>query len=152
MSDSPDHWTCCSQGHIHWGPNGGAGLLLRYVPGSGEPMYLLALRAGWVDEGGTWGIPGGAIQDGEAAEEAAQREAAEEIWPLPPYRIAGVDVQDCGGGWQYHIMHGDVLDPFLAYAASETEATGWFTLAEMDGLPLHPGFQKWVEENAPLDG
>jgi 8-oxo-dGTP pyrophosphatase MutT (NUDIX family) len=61
-------------------------------------VYLLTERSRLVDEGGTWGIPGGAIHDGEPAEAAARREAAEEIWPLPPYRVTRVDVQDCGGG------------------------------------------------------
>lgn len=110
-------------------------------------MYLLAERSRWVDEGGTWGIPGGAIHDSEPVEAAARREAAEEIWPLPPYRVTGVDVQDCGGGWRFHIVRADVGELFAAYAARETEATGYFTLDQMRGLRLHPGFQQWVEEN-----
>ena len=43
-----------------------AGLLLRYAPASAEPTYLLQLRARSVDEGATWGIPGGAIKEGES--------------------------------------------------------------------------------------
>ena len=152
MSASPDRWTFCSQGHVHWGANGGAGLLLRYVPVRGDPVYLLAERSRWADEGGTWGIPGGAIHDGEPVEAAARREAAEEIWPLPPYRVTGVDVQDCGGGWRFHIVRADVSEPFAVYAASQTDATGWFTLAEMQSLRLHPGFRQWVEDHTPHDG
>jgi hypothetical protein len=41
---SQDHWTFCGLGHVHWGAHGGAGLLLRYVPRSGEPVYLLTER------------------------------------------------------------------------------------------------------------
>ncbi|HTP16172.1 MAG TPA: NUDIX domain-containing protein [Streptosporangiaceae bacterium] len=78
MPARSDRWTFCSQGHIHWGANGGAGLLLRYVPARGEPVYLLTERSRWADEGGTWGIPGGAIHEGEPVLAAARREAAEE--------------------------------------------------------------------------
>jgi NUDIX domain len=98
MSARSDRWTSCSQGHIHWGANGGAGLLLRFAPERGEPTYLLAERSRWVDEGGTWGIPGGAIHDGEPVEAAARRAAAEEIWPLPPYRVRGLTCRTAAAG------------------------------------------------------
>ena len=81
-----ERWTVCPAGHVHWGVNGAAGLLLRHVPPRGEPTYLLCQRSRRVDEGGTWGIPGGAIRDGESAEAAARRETAEEIGYLPDYR------------------------------------------------------------------
>jgi 8-oxo-dGTP pyrophosphatase MutT (NUDIX family) len=147
-----DRWTFCRLGHIHWGAHGGAGLLLRHVPQRGHPVYLLAERSRWVDEGGTWGIPGGAIHDGESPEAAARREASEEIWPVSAYHVTGVDVQDCGGGWKYWIVCADVDAPFAAYVARETDATGWFTLGEMPMLRLHPGFRKWVEEHTPPAG
>jgi 8-oxo-dGTP diphosphatase len=53
MPARSDRWTFCSQGHIHWGANGGAGLLLRYAPARGEPVYLLTERSRRVDEGDT---------------------------------------------------------------------------------------------------
>jgi len=147
VAAGPDRWALCSRGHLHWGANGGAGLLLRHLPEQGEPVYLMAERSQRVDEAGTWGIPGGAIHDGESVEAAARREATEEIWPLPPYRVTGVYLQDCGG-WQFHIVRADVSRPFAAYAASEAYATGWFTLDQMNGMRMHPGFREWVEENA----
>lgn len=148
---SQDRWTFCGLGHVHWGAHGGAGLLLRYVPRSGEPVYLLTERSRWVDEGGTWGMPGGAVHDGETVEAAAHREATEEIWPVPPYRVTGIEVQDCGGGWKFHIIHADTDELFTAYTARETVSTGWFTLSEMRTLRLHPGFRQWVEEHTPPD-
>ena len=147
MPASSARWAFCSKGHIHWGALGGAGLLLRYVPQRGQPVYLLAERSRWVDVGGTWGMPGGAIHHDESPEAAADREAQEEIWPVPPYRVTGIQVQDCGGGWKFHIVCADVDHPFTAYVSRETDATGWFTLEEMSALRLHPGFQQWVEEH-----
>jgi hypothetical protein len=82
---------------------------------------------------------------------AAPREAAAEIWPLQPYRVTGVDVQDCGGRLRFYIVLADVSRPFDVYAARQTDATGWFTLAELQSLRLHPGFRQRVEDHVPRD-
>ena len=134
-----ERWTICTLDHVHWGANGGAGLLLRHTPAEGEPRYLLALRSRSVDEPATWGVPGGAIRDGETPEAAARRETVEEIGQLPAYRVTGEVVQDCGGGWRFHLILADTDKLFDAYTHHETDATGWFTRAQMLALPLHPG-------------
>ncbi len=152
MSSRPapaDRWTICAADHVHWGANGGAGLLLRYRPHKGEPTFLLAQRSRWVDEGGRWGMPGGAIRDGESPDMAARREAIEEIGELPAYRVTDRGTQDCGGGWQFHVISADVDRPFDAYCLTETDATGWFTVEQMDNLALHPGLRRWLDEHPP---
>jgi len=141
-----ERWTICALDHVHWGANGGAGLLLRYHAPDSEPRYLLALRSRMVDEPATWGIPGGAIRDDETPEEAARRETVEEIGQLPPYRIAAEEVQDCGGGWLFHIFLADVRAMFDAYSVRETDATGWFTSLQMRELSLHSGLRRWRDE------
>jgi len=93
-----DRWTVCEKDHVHWGQNGAAGFLFRYVPREGEPRYLLQQRAKSVDFPGTWGIPGGAMREGESPEAGARREVLEEVGLIPAYRITGIEVQDCGGG------------------------------------------------------
>ncbi len=147
-----ERWTICRLGHVHWGANGGAGLLFRYKRAETDPTHLLAQRTRGVDEPGTWGVPGGAIRDGESAESAARREALEEIGQLPPYRRGPVLVQDCGGGWRFHIILADVDREFIAYCALETETTGWFTVAQMHNLPLHPGVRRLLEQDVALLG
>jgi 8-oxo-dGTP diphosphatase len=147
-----DRWTGCDKGHVHWGAAGAAGVLFRYVPQRGKPVYLLQQRSRWVDYGGTWGIPGGAIKDGESPEETARREVEEEFGMIPSYRVTGVEVQDCGGGWKFHIVTADVDKPFLVFCAQETDATGWFTDEEMRSLPLHPGFQEWLDQRGSQSG
>ncbi|HUA47985.1 MAG TPA: NUDIX domain-containing protein [Solirubrobacteraceae bacterium] len=146
-----ERWTICRLDHVHWGANGGAGLLLRHASAEGEPRYLLALRSRSVDEPATWGMPGGAIRDGEMPEEAARREMIEEVAHVPAYRIAAERVQDCGGGWRFHILLADVDRLFDAYSQQETDATGWFTRAEMHELPLHPGIRLWLDQAEASD-
>ncbi len=147
-----DRWTICGLDHVHWGANGGAGLLLRRQRSGAEPFYLLTKRSRLVDEGGTWGIPGGAIRDGESPEPAARRETLEEIGRLPAYRVNGVEIQGCGGGWQFHLFVADVQEPFDAYSVHETDATGWFTTEMMHRLSLHSGLRRWLENRELRDG
>ena len=143
-----DRWIFCENGHGHWGSRGGAGILFRYTPKQGESTYLLAQRAQSVDYGGSWGIPGGAIREGESPEVAARREAKEEIGEIPSFRTARVEIQDCGGGWLFHMFIADVDSPFLAYCVTETDATGWFTCHEMQNLALHPELRNWLDLSA----
>ncbi len=118
-----ERWTFCQQDHVHWGTAGGAGILFRCVSQQGAPTYLLQQRSRGVDNAGTWGIPGGAIREGESPEVTARREAEEEIGSLASYQVTGVAVQDCGGGWKFHIVTADVLLQFPAFCVRETDAT-----------------------------
>jgi 8-oxo-dGTP diphosphatase len=54
-------WTTCSCGQRHWGRYGAAGLLLTDPERTG---VVLQKRSGRVHYGGTWSIPGGAIEGG----------------------------------------------------------------------------------------
>ena len=66
--------------HTHWGPYGAAGLLLT-TPTRGR--VLLQLRSAHVLSPGVWALPGGALERGETVEEAAIREAEEEVDDVP---------------------------------------------------------------------
>ena len=138
-------WAICRAGHFHRGVYGGAGLLLRYAPDSQTPVYLLVEQTRSLDAR-AWGVPGGAVKQGETPRVAARRVAAEEIWPVPRYRVRGIDVEDCGGGWQFHIVSADVTEPFIAHPVKETAATGWFTIEQISALPLFREIRRWVAE------
>ncbi|RSX55510.1 septum formation inhibitor Maf [Bifidobacterium dolichotidis] len=74
-----DGWVDCNCGRRHWGTNGAAGVLLARTDEQGNVTdVVLQHRSLWSAEGGTWGIPGGAIADGETPIEGALREAMEE--------------------------------------------------------------------------
>jgi 8-oxo-dGTP pyrophosphatase MutT (NUDIX family) len=142
----PDHrgdgdgWTRCEQGHRHWGLFGASGLLLQRPAGDSVEV-LLQHRAEWSHHGGTWGLLGGARESSETAVQAALREAAEE---------GGVDVDsvtvhgrfdDPHGGWAYTTVLGTApVDAPARPTGGESIDVGWFSPADVTGLPLHPGF------------
>ena len=98
-----DGWVMCDCGRKHWGHNGAAGVLLaRRGDATGRVTHVVMQhRALWSAEGGTWGIPGGAISDGETAIEGALRESFEEA------NITSQDIDVVGaycenhGNWRY---------------------------------------------------
>ncbi|MCI1792261.1 MAG: Maf family protein [Bifidobacterium tibiigranuli] len=98
-----DGWVSCACGRRHWGTNGAAGVLLaRRDPQTGAVSdIVMQHRAVWSAEGGTWGIPGGAIADGESPIEGALRESFEEA------NITSQDIEVVGsyreehGPWAY---------------------------------------------------
>ena len=90
----------CACGQAHWGRFGAAGLLL--VRLERRPSARAAATAGSVDpRGGTWALPGGAVDSHEDATGAAIREAHEEAG----ITVARDDVKDLflddHGTWSY---------------------------------------------------
>jgi 8-oxo-dGTP diphosphatase len=131
-----DGWTRCALGHKHWGIFGAAGLLLWH-----RECVLLQHRALWSHYGGTWGLLGGARNRAESAEQAAQREAAEEAGlAADAYEITGTYVDD-HGGWSYTTVVGRARSAVLPTAlTAETLEVRWVQAASVPDLPLHPGF------------
>lgn len=58
-----------------------AGLMILCVADGEEKVLLVRRGAGAADHRGEWSFPGGVVEDGETPEEAALREAEEEIGP-----------------------------------------------------------------------
>ncbi|MGB8651266.1 MAG: NUDIX hydrolase [Mycobacteriales bacterium] len=132
-----DGWARCGAGHDHWGVYGAAGLLL-VAPG---PSVLLQHRAAWSHHGDTWGVPGGARGSRESAVETALREAREETG-LDTVGLAVVEeLVDDHGGWTYTTVLARV-DAVLPVHALDRESADvrWVPPADVDLLPLHPGF------------
>jgi 8-oxo-dGTP pyrophosphatase MutT (NUDIX family) len=152
-----DGWITCEQGHRHWGTHGAAGLLVTRVTSSGTRELMLQHRAAWTHQGDTWGLPGGARRPEESAEQAALREAGEEIGlPAAAVRTSAVST-DHHGGWSYTTVVAQVrprfagessgddivglVDLAAAHSAHETADVAWVAVAEVDAMPLHPGFR-----------
>jgi 8-oxo-dGTP diphosphatase len=140
MRGDGDGWVECGKGHRHWGVFGAAGLLLR-SPADRTDRIVLQHRASWSHHGDTWGLPGGARDSAETPVQAALREAGEEAAIGPAQVEVTGQLTDDHGGWAYTtVVGGPVGEVEPVPSAAETEAVRWLDLAEVDALPLHPGF------------
>lgn len=138
VRDAGDAWVIAEDGNRYWGTFGAAGLLA-VDPSRG---ILLQHRVAWSDHGGTWGVPGGAINEGETAINGAIREAQEEagvpdgaVEPLFTYVIDR-------GGWSYTTVIAAVTTPFTPTISDpESVALEWVALDAVESHELHPGFK-----------
>ncbi len=105
---------------------------------------LLQHRSGWVHDGGTWAVPGGARDSHEDPVGAALREAHEEVGVRPEDvrvgpTLTGTDHQD----WRYDYVLAQARATARAWAANgETAGLGWVGLTSRPALPLHPGLAR----------
>ena len=141
-------WAACTEGHAHWGPLGAAGLL---VARGGE--VLLQLRPRWVHRGGTWSIPGGAVEPSESPVEAALREAVEELGlDLEDVAVRGSRVATCGG-WPYETVLAEPTPGAGLRLHDRSESAGhrWVPASDVDALRLHPAFRlAWGDPDGVL--
>lgn len=132
-----DGFVECLDGHRHWGRFGAAGLLLT------DPVQgvLLQRRAWWTHHGGTWALPGGALQGHESAWQAATREAGEEagipgdaVRPLSSWTVDH-------GGWTYTTVLAQTLRPVREQVMNaESDELRWVTPGEVADYELHGDF------------
>ena len=148
VHSSADLWVDGPQGRF-WGRNGAAGLLLFHD----ELGVLLQHRAEWSHFGGTWGLPGGAINDDETATEAAIREAGEEAGvPAELVTVLFSSVFDLGY-WSYTTVVAEAIEVFSPVVGdAESLELRWVPFDEVEALPLHPGFGgSWPGLRASID-
>ncbi|WP_421789031.1 Maf family nucleotide pyrophosphatase [Gardnerella sp. DNF01205] len=152
-----DGWVHCDCGRRHWGHNGAAGVLLaRRDAETGRVTHVVMQhRALWSAEGGTWGIPGGAISDGESAIEGALRESFEEA------NITSGDIEVVGayredhGNWCYTTVFafekpGHSVDPCAH--DDESMEIKWVPIDDVPKLKLLTAMRTdWPSFRARLD-
>jgi 8-oxo-dGTP pyrophosphatase MutT (NUDIX family) len=108
-----------------------------------EGLALFVKRGADGDHAGTWAWPGGRIEDGETAEEAAKREAFEEIGLSAEGDFEELD-QKTDDEVTFTTFHHGVDEPFLPKLNREHTAYAWASLMEPP-LPLHPGVEKDIQ-------
>jgi ADP-ribose pyrophosphatase YjhB (NUDIX family) len=132
---------------MRWGLFGAAGVLFRHHHPEHGWRYLLQLRGHRTHQGGTWGVPGGALDEGEDPVDGALREAGEELGDLPEGRVDGAFRHQVAEDWSYTTIICTVEEAFAADTTHwETAAARWVTAAEAEGLPLHPAFAEALPE------
>lgn len=154
-----DGWVECACGRRHWGLHGAAGLLLaRRSPAGRGWDVVLQHRALWSDQGGTWGIPGGARAPGESAVDAALREAGEEAGIEPAsVLVLGTQVLD-HGTWSYTTVRAEAVGPLDPRPTdAESLEIAWVATHAVTDRPLltafaaaWPGLRAQVEGSAPV--
>lgn len=153
---SGDAWVACVCGRRHWGHHGAAGLLLLRDTDSGASNgreVLLQHRALWSDQGGTWGIPGGALRKGEKALDGALREAEEEAGVDPAeLEVFGRHVVD-HGSWRYTTILARVTGPQEPRPTDdESLEIAWVDVATVPERPLLVAFATaWPTLRLTLD-
>lgn len=142
MRGDGDGWVRSDTGDKFWGRYGAAGLLLRAPLPNGAPAVLLQHRAPWSHQGGTWGLPGGALDSHETAEEAAKREAHEEAGlSVDQVVVRGIVITTTASGsdWTYTTVVADAPHRLKTTPNRESAELRWVLEEEVDDLPLHPG-------------
>jgi 8-oxo-dGTP pyrophosphatase MutT (NUDIX family) len=143
MGRSGDGFVTLPDGTRRWGRYGAAGILARHVGADEQPRYFVALRSPLCHHGGTWSIPGGALDHGESPLDGALREFQEEIaLDLGDAQVAGVH-EDDHGGWAYWTIVVDVTEPFdlpSTYGWETTECR-WVGADELADLALYGAFR-----------
>lgn len=117
--------------------------MLRAPRPDGTPAVLLQHRAPWSHQGGTWGLPGGARDSHESAEQAAVREAHEEAGlpvELLSVRAAVITAEVSGSHWTYTTVVADAAEQLGTVPNRESAELRWVSEDEVAELPLHPGF------------
>lgn len=130
-------------------PSRAAFLLIQALNEDGKRRILLHKRS----KDGRWGLPGGRAHRGEDLYEAALREAAEEIGPLPELeRHSEVVLEHDGRTSHVYLVSAPMFAPDLDKARTdETEGAGWFSKGEIADLDIAPGFERiWDEVHGDL--
>lgn len=150
MRASGDGFVTLADGSRRWGLFGAAGVLVRHLTADGdEPEFFLARRSMHTHLGGTWAIPGGALDEGETPLEGALREFDEEIGvALHERDFEIVEVhEDDHGGWSYWTLVVDVVEPFdpPATLTWETSEVRWVRASELGDLELFGAFRTTLQ-------
>lgn len=111
----------------------GSGIMFR----QGDFVFLIQRS-----DDGTWCQPGGKVEPGELAIDAARREVLEEVGcqydgPLTPHSVYG----------DYLTFRAEVPEKFEAKLNDESLAAGWFHIEDLP-TPLHQPFAEMLAQQA----
>jgi len=114
-----------------------------------EGLALFVKRAASSDHAGEWAWPGGGVEDGESEQEAARREALEEVGYEAAQELEELDHQ-ADDQVSFKTFHQRVDQPFLPRLNDEHSAFAWVPVIDPP-QPLHPGVASTLEKLANED-
>lgn len=126
-------------GKRYWGRKG-AGIFFT----DGRRVLLLK-RSEKGDCAGTWGIPGGKVEEGESLIDAAIREAKEECGRISGQRFE--DLQEKDGLHDWTTFFFKVDKPFECELSDEHTDYDWVDLDGLSGYKLHPKFKENMDRH-----
>jgi 8-oxo-dGTP diphosphatase len=128
-----------SGGGRYWGRKG-AGIFFT----DGKRVLLLK-RSEKGDCAGTWGIPGGKVEEGESLIDAAIREAKEECGRINGQRFEDLHEKDGLHDWTTFFFKVD--KPFECELSDEHTDYDWVDLDGLNGYRLHPKFKENMDRH-----
>ncbi len=144
---SGDGFVTLHDGTVRWGRYGAAGVLVRHRDPDGTTAFFVAQRSRFTHQGGTWALPGGALNRDEDPLEGALREFEEEIGIALGHHDVVLVHEDDHGGWSYWTLLVDVPGRFEppAQLGWETAAARWVPAEELAGLDLFSALRSTME-------
>lgn len=126
-------------GSRYWGSRG-AGIFFT----DGRRVLLLK-RSEKGDGYGTWGLPGGKVEEGETDIDAAMREAREECGEVAGQRFGDLSEKDGIHEWTTFFFR--VQKPFDCRLSDEHTDWKWIKFGSLDGYKLHPKLKENIDRH-----
>lgn len=123
--------------------------ILFYAQNTQRYLYLLRNDP---KHPGTWGLPGGKIDNGETLMQAIQRECCEEMGSMPDYnKLAPIEkFTSADGGFVYHTFFCSVVSEFVPELNDEHVGWAWIASGQWP-RPMHPGLWSTINFDAVRD-
>lgn len=128
-----------------WGRRG-AGCLFQALD---TGRICIAHRSAYVEQPGTWGTWGGAIDSGESPESAARREVSEEAGYTGKMKLLPMYVFKHPSGFIYYNFLALVATEFKPKLDWETQDYVWTKFGDWPS-PLHPGLKLLLSDAASV--
>lgn len=126
-------------GNKYWG-NKAAGIF--FTDGL---RVLLLKRSGKGDNEGTWGLPGGKVEQGESLIDAARRESKEECGKIKGQRFDDLNEKDGLHNWTTFFFKID--KPFKCKLSDEHTEYKWVRFKNISKYKLHPKLKENLDRH-----